>query len=79
VTVAQTVHSDVGRVVGISGSLVVKDQVTEGRGRVGLHARDDVRVDLHRESDGVSETFADDLAWDAGLEQQCRVRVAKVM
>ena len=58
--------------------VVAEDEVSEGCGGFGLHAGDNVGVDLHRECDGgVAEPFGHDFRLDASAEKQCRVRMSE--
>jgi len=67
--------------VGAEGlSVPAEHDFPEGRGGVGLHAGEDVLVDLHGEGDaGVAEAFADDLDRHPLLDEECGMRVPEIM
>src|SRR5215212_10984125 len=57
-----------------------EDEIGDGRGRLTVHARDDVAVGLEGEGDaGVAQALADHLGRDPGLEGRGGVAVAHVM
>ncbi len=61
-------------------SLIAEHEVSERRCGVGLHAGEDVLVDLHGEGDaGVAEAFADDLDRYPRLDEERGVRVPEIM
>ena len=57
-----------------------EDQLAEGVRCFGLHSREHVLVDGHREGGcGVAKALAYDLHGDAGLQEQRRMGMAKIM
>ncbi len=62
------------------GSSLRPDDRIEGRGRVLLHRRDDVRVEIEGDRDrDVAEHLGDDLRMHASAEQDRRGRVTEVV